>query len=453
MVRVAPRRRGPSVLLMGLLPLAWQSWRPALSSSRRLFCSPPTRASLDAATATGPVVLLIDGDHIGPRWFNATMTAVRRQGKVIAARCFGAPHIRKSWSDAMRCCGINFTAVERTVEGEPNDLAICEAADRIAASSPDTVIAIASKDRDFIQHHVRMRQRGIRSMAVVPYMTDVLRCRDAGIDVVKFDVDRDQERERVGVAEVYERYFNETFNETAYRLEASVVHKALQRLGYMLPDDNPFPTARSLGLFFEVNGVKGVELYPRCIGAHLAMGSLTVMGDDVLPNPGGLNFFEARIGRQRPGVGGTWLVAPTTPGIVPRILEWLGYTPGALNSPTCEEELEVFWRQNAKSFRNNLKGCNFPSPNEQVSMAERLAFLERAFTVEGAQQQWRPPPHDEDVRGSLVRARLLSSHAAPQGEVREALASFLGREYTSYSLAVLLARDAITTRTDPLTRR
>eukprot|EP00931_Biecheleriopsis_adriatica_P083004 TRINITY_DN56515_c0_g1_i1.p1 TRINITY_DN56515_c0_g1~~TRINITY_DN56515_c0_g1_i1.p1 ORF type:complete len:474 (+),score=112.35 TRINITY_DN56515_c0_g1_i1:105-1526(+) len=416
------------------------------------------------------VALLIDGDHIGPAWFDSVLEAacsLTPEGRSPEpAICFAAPHLGSTWANDLRRCGLHFEAVRREntwqLQDDPNDLALVLAAGRIAEEAPDVLIAIASKDTDFLQQHKRLQRKGVNSIALVPYASDEDRCLQAGVAVKRFRI----EQSPPDFAEAFEAYFGRPYDLEEAQETFAAVGRALQTLGYLKQDERPFPTVKSLGLFFHVNEAEDVQLYPWCIGAFLAQERLC----NAVPNPGGLAFFEASIGRRRPGSDGGWFVAAATPGIASEVLSWLGYKLGSWQTAEQrQEEVEAFWRRNSKALRNNLKRSPHQVPfnlkpdikvtgkDTLAITEERLRFLELIFMDDRVRQQWRPPPDDRDMRLWLSRQQFLKQADASQAEVHHAVATLLQERglrtpVHSYSLAVCLAQEAILGRRDPLSR-
>ena len=118
------------------------------------------------------------------------------------AVCFGAPHLASSWKSHLTQHGIQFQKVERkntTDLPDPNDAAIMEMANSIATASPDSCIAIASTDSDFLDYHLQLQNRGIRSVALVPYRSDEQRCALSGCGVLPISSSSKQPRLQGGL--------------------------------------------------------------------------------------------------------------------------------------------------------------------------------------------------------------------------------------------------------------
>ena len=208
------------------------------------------------------------------------------------ALCFGAPHLASSWKSHLAQHGLIFRAVQRqnTTNGpDPNDAAIIDAANALVAANPDSCIAIASTDSDFLGYHLQLQERGVSSMALVPYASDEKRCALSGVPALRFQIPLGSPND---FAAAFEARFGQTYDEEAARQVFDEVGQALQELGYLTPKQPAFPTVRSLATFFHANRVQDVQLYPWCVAAFLARPLL----EEAIPNPGDLFFFEARNG-------------------------------------------------------------------------------------------------------------------------------------------------------------
>ena len=204
------------------------------------------------------------------------------------AVCFGAPHLASSWKSQLAQHGLEFQAVHRrntTNRPDPNDAAILEAANTIAASDGSICIAIASTDSDFLQYHLQLMKRGISSVALVPYASDEKRCVLSGVPSCRFQVPPSTPEFK----EAFEERFQKRYDEEEAQQVFQQVGQALQELGYLSPTQPAFPTARSLAIFFHANNEEDVQLYPWCVAAFLARPLLTA----AVRNPGDLFFFEA----------------------------------------------------------------------------------------------------------------------------------------------------------------
>lgn len=445
--------------------LALAGCRPLLhtpSPLHFLASKVPNRCRQDAQKeARPPVALLVDGDQIGPGWFGPAVAAAATRGPLRLARCFGAPHCKNSWSADLRRHGLEFVAVNRkgVREGDPNDLAIQEAAEALSEEVPEVQIGIATMDRDFIGILRLLERRGSRVFAVVPYLSDLLSFKRAQVDVVQFNVTSPAtQRSSPSFAAAFEVRFDRPYKPEEAEGVFSAVGEVLSDRGYLRVGDRIGPTIRAMALFFHVHGMQKAQLYPWCVGAYEVHYESEARGASVLPSPGNLQFFEATAGRRRPGTGGRWAVLPRGEGLASRVLTWLGYEVRSKSSSgALEEELAAFWLQNAKALRLNLKDSALRMPLEFRSASERLAFLDQVFHDEAVRQQWRTAPEDGEIRAWLVRLGAIESTEAPRAEVFSALAERLAaqtgrRVQASYSLAVRLARESLLGRTDPLRR-
>eukprot|EP00913_Durusdinium_trenchii_P008730 g8198.t1 len=164
----------------------------------------------DSGPRTPRVAVLIDGDHMGPPWFEAILEAASALGSVEAS-CFGAPHLALRWRKMLKYWQVTFRAVQRedtTGDDDPNDVAIMKAADAIASSAPETIIAIASTDTDFLDYHLQLKEQGVHSLALVPYASDEKRCEVADVPVLRF---RPPQSPTPGFADAFEEYFGRPF--------------------------------------------------------------------------------------------------------------------------------------------------------------------------------------------------------------------------------------------------
>lgn len=433
---------------------------------------------LACANARPPVALFIDGDQIGPRWFPAAKLAAGTRGPVTTAKCFGPPHFQVTWAAALRSCGLEFVGVEikGVINGDPNDIAICAAADEMAKAAPDTQIATATMDRDFVSLHKRLSTRGVRSFVVVPHVSDLRGFQRAGVDAVKFETPP-VENATQGFAKDFEKVFGRPYDHEESAKTFREVGTALMSLGYMpqlYSEARATPTIKALAFFFHVHDMDDAQLHPWCVGAYLARDLLASLGSKALPCPGDLRLFQVAVGKKRPGADGRWIVLRVEPGLVFKVLRWLGYrVTSEVGRAYFNDELECFWLQNAKRLRNNFKEASFSAPLDGGNSSERLKFLERAFSDAKVSQQWRPPPDDTDLRRWLhnegeikdVRASEQEVIAAVQRSLLccsrfsptpEASASEVAatQEITSYHLVVRLAMYALFNRgrRDPLAR-
>ncbi|CAK9029891.1 unnamed protein product, partial [Durusdinium trenchii] len=166
----------------------------------------------DSGPRTPRVAVLIDGDHMGPPWFEAILEAASALGSVEAS-CFGAPHLALRWRKMLKYWQVTFRAVQRedtTGDDDPNDVAIMKAADAIASSAPETIIAIASTDTDFLDYHLQLKEQGVHSLALVPYASDEKRCEVADVPVLRF---RPPQSPTPGFADAFEEYFGRAYDE------------------------------------------------------------------------------------------------------------------------------------------------------------------------------------------------------------------------------------------------
>ncbi|CAE7663511.1 unnamed protein product [Symbiodinium sp. CCMP2456] len=430
---------------------------------RSLQLGRPGRTELCAsqrgtARRTEKVALLIDGDQIGPQWFESVLLAVQTMSgeRPKVAVCFGAPHLASSWKSHLAQHGIQFQEVERkntTDLPDPNDAAIMEVANSIATASPDSCIAIASTDSDFLDYHLQLKNRGIRSVALVPYTSDEKRCALSGVESCRFRVPPSNP----GFKEAFEARFQREYEEERAQEVFQEVGEALKELGY-LPELPPFPTVRSLAIFFHANKVENVQLYPWCVAAFLARPLL----DTAVPNPGDLLFFEAMEGRKQPAALKRWRVEKAKDGLALAVLGWLGYEVLPEKPASLCEELRAFWHRNSKAMRINLKHskrvASIPVLRSEMDCAEEmLHFLDTVFKDNAVRQQWRPPPDDRDTRLWLARKRYLPDAEAPRSEVLAAMVALLrdrGVEAPehSFALTLCLAQEAILQRRNVLSR-
>ncbi|CAK8996906.1 unnamed protein product, partial [Durusdinium trenchii] len=217
----------------------------------------------------------------------------------------------------------------------------------------------------------------------------------------------------------------------------------LKRLGYLTEMDAPFPTTKSLALFFHVNELKdSLRLYPWSLGAFEALPFLPT------GRPLGalrLNFYEAVSGHKR--AANPWHVEEITPGLAARVLKWLGYEV---------DDLEAFWRRNRKALRSNLKKSKLEVLAPEAA-EEKLDFLDAVFSDASVRQQWRRPPEEAEIQLWLSRNRYLKARAS-QAEVQEALRRLLEEKGLSaprsYAMMLCLGQEAIMSRgrKDPLSR-
>eukprot|EP00435_Cladocopium_sp_Y103_P071979 s34_g38.t4 len=366
------------------------------------------------------VVVLIDGDHIGPPWFEAIFEAAKNLGSVQAS-CFGAPHLAQRWKKVLKQWQVSFQPVQRenTTDpaADPNDLAIMRAADLIASASPSTIIAIASTDTDFLEYHLQLKRRGMSSLALVPYASDEKRCQQADVPVIRFQIPGTDP----GFAEAFEDYFGRPYDEEEAEAVYAKVGEGLKRLGYLSEMEAPFPTTRALAIFFHVNELKERRLYPWSLAAFEALPFLS--GAREVSAQQRFNFYEAFAGRRR--AQDAWHVEEIAPGLTTRVLEWLGYK---VDSTTFGmEEMDAFWRRNRKALRTNLKRSTLklPCADGPEAFQERLAFLEQVFAHPQIRQQWRRPPDEAEIHLWLQRKKYLKSPAASKDEAYDALCRFL----------------------------
>ncbi|CAE7554326.1 unnamed protein product [Symbiodinium natans] len=454
-IALLAHRRGqaPRALLFSLPSPPWRPLgRTELSASAR-----------SEARLNKKVALLIDGDHIGPQWFQSVLLAVQAMSgeRPNVAVCFGAPHLASSWKSQLAQHGLEFQAVHRrntTNRPDPNDAAILEAANTIAASDGSICIAIASTDSDFLQYHLQLMKRGISSVALVPYASDEKRCVLSGVPSCRFQVPPSTPEFK----EAFEERFQKRYDEEEAQQVFQQVGQALQELGYLSPTQPAFPTARSLAIFFHANNEEDVQLYPWCVAAFLARPLLTA----AVRNPGDLFFFEAMEGRKQPAALKRWRVERAREGLALAVLAWLGYEVEDVVRPeqpmSLWEELRAFWRRNSKALRINLKHAERVAPSiailgNEADCAEKLSFLDEMFRDDTVRQQWRPPPNDRDTRLWLARQGYLQDAAAARCEVLEAMRALLrdrGIEPPkhSFTLTLCLAQEAVLRRSDPLSR-
>eukprot|EP00438_Fugacium_kawagutii_P014130 Skav213976 [mRNA] locus=scaffold2200:427485:430137:- [translate_table: standard] len=110
--------RASKAQVLGLITIAsfsrsknFLTWRPA--SVRQLAVALRGSGNWSLPDGRGrPVVVLIDGDHIGPPWFEAILQAAKTLGSVQAS-CFGAPHLAQRWKKILDRWDVNFHPVLR----------------------------------------------------------------------------------------------------------------------------------------------------------------------------------------------------------------------------------------------------------------------------------------------------------------------------------------------------
>lgn len=426
--------------------------------------------------ALGPVVLLIDGDQVGPKDFGAVVAAARTWGRLSAAHCFGAPAMAVSWEEALTQHGLRFQAVQRSAMGstEPNDLAIRTAALHLAAEAPTTCLAIASGDGGFLALHRDLQQSGVHSLALVPHESLAARMRAAGASAVVYtDLEEEKAQAKAALASAFHKMLaRERPGEAEADAVVAEVKIRLTTLGYLKPEESR-PAARALTLFFHQNaaalaaaGLSGreawleVPLLVAVFAAHLAMQAAEHQKLPLLHCPSNLRYFETRgqTGGSRREVrarGAGPFVAGVSESLVPSVLRHLGFLQG---SSVVEEKeaIEAFWLHNAARLRANLKGTAF-EPLVGLQVHPEKAVLHQILAAWEVRQDWRVVPRDAGVRARLCGLGLLSSAFVSQEEVMAAMHLFLETRSsrpppTCYALALRLVLDELETLADPLFR-
>ena len=160
--------------------------------------------------------------------------------------------------------------------------------------------------------------------------------------------------------------------------------------------------------------MKDLRLYPWSLGAFEALPYLNVAKKRIEAEK--YNFYEAFAGRKRGK--NPWHVEEITPGLVQRVLQWLGYEVDS--TELGMEEMEAFWRRNRKAFRTNLKKANLklPTGDGPEAFQEKLMFLDQVFSNTGIRQQWRRPPDESEIHLWLQRKKYLKVGAASKEEAR-----------------------------------